>query len=100
MNTETKVRPRPIPETRDDYPNVVCQTDDWRIIECPLGIQWILQFPAGFKGCHRRWKNRCYCRSKKALIQFSHTYTGGISPKELAILDALPDWIEQGGARP
>ncbi len=86
-------------EESPDYLNVIVQDEKRRVIVCRHGLQWIIQLPGGKRGGAARWRNRSYCRSKKALIHFSHTHTGGIGTKELAILDALPDWIEEGGAR-
>ena len=83
-------------ESAGDYGAIVCQLNDqWRVIECRNGIQWILQRRANKAGGDA-WYGRSYCCTKKALIRVCRAHSGEINPNAMAVLDALPERI--GGA--
>jgi hypothetical protein len=74
------------PETSDQYPRVVAVFDaKRRVIECPAGLQWIIQEHKG-----GRWRSVSFCRTKEALLRL----TG--NP---AVLQSLPDWFPEAQAR-
>jgi hypothetical protein len=78
-------------EEADDYHAVVAQlNDDWRVIVCRAGIQWILQHRAGERHGRTRWAGRSFCRTSEALNRVSRERAGPIDPAALAILESLP----------
>jgi hypothetical protein len=82
-------------EEADDYPAVVAQlSDNWRIIVCRSGIQWILQRRGGERHGRARWEGRSYCRTREALERVSRKYAGVIEPSAAATLAALPERID------
>lgn len=53
---------KPHQETADSYAAVVAQLNDqWRVIECRDGIQWILQRRDGQRAGQPRWMGVRYC---------------------------------------
>ncbi|MCP4316237.1 MAG: hypothetical protein GY789_09515 [Hyphomicrobiales bacterium] len=99
MNVEINKHRRILSEEADDYPHVVFQQGaTFRLITCRDGIQWIPQTRGTQAVASTRWKPRSYHRSKKSLIRRLHTLLPEVDPKNQAILDALPSWIEEGGA--
>lgn len=80
--------PKPrLREESDNYPHVVTLlNDNRRVIRCRDGIQWIVQQRIG-----SRWRSQSYCRSKAGLMGCVGTE---ISDMALAVLKALPNWIE------
>ena len=83
-------------EEADDYNAVVVQlNDDWRIIVCRAGVQWILQHREGARHGRARWTGRSYCRTSEALNQLSRKHAGALRPDAAAILAALPTRIEE-----
>jgi hypothetical protein len=84
-------------EEADAYHPVVARLNaEWRVIVCKVGTQWILQ--------HRRtpkkapaddWRGRSYCRTAEALRRCAREHAGVIAPAAAAILDALPEGIDQ-----
>lgn len=85
-------------EEADDYPALVAElNNDWRIIECRDGIQWILQRLAGMRHGQPRWEGKGYCRTRQALLRSVHERCGPVGASALATLESLPDWI---GGRP
>jgi len=69
MMTETETAAgiqRPPSETAEDYPVIAAIDDGTRVIECPAGIQWIVQRRSG-----GRWHGRSFCRTKEALIRIA-----------------------------
>lgn len=82
-----------VPEKSSSYHAVATLNDDWRIIECRNGIQWILQRRRGHHAGEARWQGVSYCRSKIALLRCARS-AGEITADARAILDGLPDWFE------
>jgi hypothetical protein len=83
-------------EEAADYNAVVVQlNDDWRIIVCRAGIQWILQHREGARHGRARWTGRSYCRTREALNRLSRKHAGTLRPDAAAILAALPERIEE-----
>lgn len=83
-------------EAADDYPHiVVVLNDNWRVIRCPAGLQWILQ-RRGSPEMPRTddWRGRSYFRTRDALIRCTRHYSGAVDPAAMAVLTALPSWIE------
>ncbi len=100
MNVENFKGRRAIAEQGDNYPNVVMQQGEtFRLIACRDGIQWIPQTRGTHAVARTRWRPRSYHRSKISLIRRLPAFLPGIDPKNLAILDALPDWIEEGSVQ-
>lgn len=58
-------------ESADDYPNIVARlNNDWRVIVCRDGIQWILQRRNSAKTIAKPdWRGVSYCRARDALIR-------------------------------
>jgi hypothetical protein len=89
----------PIPsriESADDYSHIVAQLNaSWRVIECPGGIQWILQRRGSPERARRNdWRGRSYCRTREALISCTRAYCGAIDPAAAAVLAGLPTRVE------
>jgi hypothetical protein len=83
--TEIDYKPAPPPrlpaETSDEYPHVVAVLDSTRrIIECPAGLQWIIQVRKR-NGPHP-WASVSFCRTKEALLRLTGNPVG---------LQSLPD---------
>jgi hypothetical protein len=58
-------------EQADDYPFVVSQLDDeTRIIECPHGLQWIVQHRSGERYGRARWRSMAFCATKRGLRRY------------------------------
>jgi hypothetical protein len=82
-------------EEADDYHAVVVKiNDNWRVIVCVAGLQWILQRRAGERHGSARWEGRSFCRTSEALNRLSRKRAGIIGAAASAVLAALPDWIE------
>jgi hypothetical protein len=82
-------------ETASVYADVVCLlNDDWRIICCQNGLQWILQYRAKGSG-QRPWTGRSYCQTRKALVRNSLPLCGHCDPAAWAILEGLPETINE-----
>src|SRR6516165_5768467 len=79
-------------ETADDYFRVIARLNRrWRVIECPDGIQWILQRRGSPEKARRDdWRGRSYCRTREALIRCTREYCGAIDPAAAAVLAGLP----------
>ena len=83
-------------EEADDYHAIVAQlSDDWRVIVCRAGVQWIVQHRAGQRHGRSRWVGRSYCRTREALNRLSHKHAGTLRPDAAAILAALPARIDE-----
>jgi hypothetical protein len=81
-------------EEVDDYHTVVAKlNDNWRIIVCTSGIQWILQRRVGERHGTPRWESRCFCRTSEALNRLSRGRAGAIDPSADATLVSLPERI-------
>jgi hypothetical protein len=89
-------------ESDHNYRWIVAQLNDrWRVIACKDGIQWVLQVGKPTKtGPSKDWRGREYFRRRKSLICACATSAGPIDPSALAILQALPEIIGLGGAKP
>ena len=79
-------------ENSDDRPVIAVLNDRWRVVECPGGIQWILQYRSG----PTLWEGRYFCRSREGLLQCVREHAGEIGGDALVFLLRLPTWI--GGA--
>lgn len=78
-------------EKDDDYCRVVAVlNDNWRVIECKDGIQWIIQ-----KASPSEWRSKKYLRDRESLIQRVRSLCGPVNDTAMARLVALPDWIHQ-----
>jgi hypothetical protein len=81
-------------ESGDGYDRVVVRLNaKWRIVECRAGIQWILQRRNSVD--EGSWSSRSFCRTSEAIKRLARQHAGAIEPEALAILDALPEWIEE-----
>lgn len=57
-------------EESDSYSSVAALLNqDWRVIVCRDGIQWILQRRAGMRHGQPRWDSRSYCRTRSGLVR-------------------------------
>jgi hypothetical protein len=74
-------------ETDDAYPAVAKLSDRVRVIECPDGIQWILQRRRG-----ARWNGVSFCRTRSALIREAAKVLGYVP---LGLM-ALPEHYDDG----
>jgi hypothetical protein len=82
-------------EGADSYAAIVARlNENWRIIVCAAGIQWILQC-RGEKYGAVRWRHRSFCRTSEALRRVVRQRAGKIDPAAAAILAGLPAWIEE-----
>ncbi|ATU91773.1 hypothetical protein B5P45_02900 [Phyllobacterium zundukense] len=86
-------------ESDDSYRQVVViLNESWRIVECNMAVQWILQ-RAKNKRCGRAWASEGFCRSREALIRLSTGKSGQIEPSARTFLDTLPTRFEQNAGR-
>jgi hypothetical protein len=82
-------------EEADGYGAVVAQlNDNWRVIVCRSGIQWILQRRGGERHGRARWEGRSYCRTNEAIKRLSRRFAGAMEPAAAATLAALPERID------
>jgi hypothetical protein len=77
--TEIDYNPAPppqlAPETSDQYPHVVAVLDPThRVVECPAGLQWIIQVRKR-NGPHP-WASVSFCRTKEALLRLTGNPVG------------------------
>lgn len=97
--SEQPVRPTPAPNTTeksDDYYNVALRINDkWRVIVCPDGIQWILQYRKGTYQGKPAWRAKLFIRSKCGLRNHIRELIGDIPDDANLILELFPDWIKQ-----
>jgi hypothetical protein len=92
--TARRTMPSSRSEEVDDYHTVVAKlNDNWRIIVCTSGIQWILQRRVGERHGTPRWESRCFCRTSEALNRLSRGRAGAIDPSADATLVSLPERI-------
>lgn len=77
-------------------PIVAILNNRWRVIECPDGIQWIVQKRAGQRHGRARWDNRKFFRSREALIAFFRALHEDVEPDGLEVLENLPRWMGGG----
>ena len=88
MTREPFRKPR---ESADDYPNIVARlSDNWRVIVCAGGIQWILQRRDGERSGRARWTGVSYCLTREALVRLCRALSEPVDPSALLILAALP----------
>ena len=84
-------------ETADSYVGLIVQLNEqWRVIVCKDGIQWILQRRDAQRSGQARWTGASYHCDRKSLLRVSRTLCGQINPAAKSVLEALPEWI--GGA--
>jgi len=82
-------------ETANEYTGFVVQlNDNWRVIACKDGIQWILQRRRGARGGQARWTGASYHRTRQSLIRVSHALCGRIDPAGMAALLTLQGRFE------
>lgn len=86
-------------EAADDYTAVVAKLNqNWRVITCRDGIQWILQHRGSPKKSRKDdWRGRWYCRTSEALLRGTRAYAGSIDSQAMLLLMKLPDRIEELG---
>jgi hypothetical protein len=80
-------------ESADGYRMVVVQLSErWRVILCPVGIQWIVQRRrnAGRRG--GEWKSLHFCTTREKLIERCDASCCPIGAAERAILLGLPEY--------
>ena len=84
-------------ECADDYDRLVVKlSNDWRIIECRDGIQWILQRQGSPKGSRKDdWRARSYCRTSEALRRCTRYHAGKVDVSALEALASLPAQISK-----
>lgn len=82
-------------ETADDYDRVVAVlNENWRVIECPDQIQWILQCRGSPTRSRKDdWRGRSYCRTSEALLRCTRRHAGSVNTSAMQELVALPDRI-------
>ena len=84
-------------ETASTYLGFIVQLNEqWRVVVCKDGIQWILQRRDAQRAGRVRWTGASYHCGRKSLLRVSRTLCGRIAPAAMAVLEALPEWI--GGA--
>lgn len=83
-------------EAADDYTGIVLMlNENWRVIVCRDGIQWILQHRGSPKTSRKDdWRGRSYCRTSEALRRCTREYAGIVSSTALEILAGFPVRIE------
>jgi hypothetical protein len=92
---QDSVTPYSTSEEADDYHSVVVDlNDNWRVILCAAGIQWVLQRRTGERHGRARWEGRSYCRTGEALKRLSRRHAGAIDPAAADILASLPERID------
>jgi hypothetical protein len=85
-----------VSEEASDYHAIVAQlNDNWRVIVCAAGLQWVLQRRTGERHGRARWEGRSFCRASEALNLLSRTYARAIDPAAAAMLAALPERIDR-----
>ena len=83
-------------EEADNHRAIVARlNDNWRVIVCAAGIQWILQRRSGKRHGRARWEGRSFCRTREALIRVSREHAGAVDPAAAAILAALQERIDE-----
>lgn len=83
-------------EKHDDYSKVVAKlNDNWRLIVCPLGIQWILQFRKGNHQGKPAWRGRKFNRTKEGILRSVREHAGPITEEAQQKLDQLPEWVDR-----
>lgn len=86
-------------EEDGDYRGLLVNlNDEWRVITCRDGAQWILQKYRGIKNGIARYEGRSYCRSRVGLLRCIRERCGEVHPAALAILRAFPNILRE--ARP
>lgn len=81
-------------EEDGDYSGLlVTLNDDWRVIVCRDGIQWILQKRRG-KGSNR-FAAVSYCRRRDGLVRCIGERCGEVHPFALDLIRALPMLIAE-----
>ncbi|MGR3545525.1 MAG: hypothetical protein ACU0DX_00230 [Roseovarius sp.] len=63
-------------ESDDYYHTVIFQIDDWRVIVCRDGIQWIIQRRRRAGRRRVEWKGRSYHTTRDVLIRDWRRHTG------------------------
>jgi hypothetical protein len=81
-------------EAADDYFAVIAQLSPrWRVIECPDGVQWVLQYRFRAETSDKPpWKGRSFCRTREALIRCITEHADDTDPAQAeALLAHLPE---------
>ncbi|MGV8952819.1 MAG: hypothetical protein ACOH2M_17095 [Cypionkella sp.] len=83
-------------EESDNYRAIVARiNDDWRVIVCRAGIQWIYQRRAGAqRHGASRWLSVGFQRHREGLILAVHERCGAVRPEAAAMLARLPRRID------
>lgn len=71
----------------DYYRVMTYLNNDWRLIRCKDGIQWILQKRRGSE-----WKGQWFVRTKSGLLRGLNR-CGEITPEASSLIEALPEWL-------
>lgn len=95
------VEPATTSEEANDYRAVIAiLNDDWRVIECRSGTQWITQRRlGGIERVTARWRSKSHCRSRADLIALVTRHAGEVLPDAMARLEELPAWIGEARTR-
>ena len=100
MKTHLAV-PRTTSEEADGYDGILVKlNNNWRVIVCAVGIQWILQRRAGERHGRARWEGRSFCRTREAINRLSRTHAGVIDPSAAASRGILRPTRACVGTRP
>jgi hypothetical protein len=79
-------------ERDDGYGHVIAQINDqWRVIVCKDGIQWVLQRRDAERPHRGFWRGRRYHTSRKDLIAACVALAGLADGPALALLERLPE---------
>ncbi|WP_068086799.1 hypothetical protein [Polycladidibacter stylochi] len=72
-------------ESHENYGAIIAHSNNWRVIACRDGIQWIIQ--KGVLSSHGRvWRGKSYCCTKKALLRNWTRLSGLCVPHKLLLL--------------
>ena len=92
MNQRHQIKPERR-EASDTNTSEIYRLDDWRVIECAAGIQWVLQArtraggPAG-----ARWEGRHFTRRRGTILRL---WRGLIGDEGTALLALLPERFDR-----
>lgn len=87
-------------ESFSNYDAVIIQfNNEWRLIECRDGIQWIIQRANPNKRFNTLWRGSSFHRTSQSLKRVLCNLQIEISPIASQIIDQLPTWIENGRAK-
>ena len=88
------LEPKSKHETSDCYETVICHiAENYRVILCKHGLQWIIQSPDGYRGGRRRWTGMSYVTSRDKLIELCRPLEGFSEQIHLPILLELSEYV-------